>query len=264
MRARAVAVAALIAAGCAVASPPFPISPEPGTVFRELRAPAGTGPFPAVVLLHTCAGVYPHVFTWADWFRDHGYAAVVLDSFTPRGVRAVCGNWSVRIDQVAGDAVAALDALRRRPDIDGNRIAVIGFSYGASAALRVASPRYHGAAPGFRAAVSVYPVCVSPRSDWPADAQERSTNLYGDVDTPLLVLMGEADTDTPNVAANCATAVEQLRRAGRSVDIKLYPGAWHAFDQPGRWYHAEATRDAMATSLQFFDQHLRARTAAPR
>jgi len=90
------------------------------------------------------------------------------------------------------DAFAALGPLRDRPEIDRDRIGVIGFSYGAMAALRTASTRYRRSAgvPGFRAVVSVYPVCVSPRSDWPASTQERLTNLYGDVETPTLILIG--------------------------------------------------------------------------
>jgi dienelactone hydrolase len=254
------ALAVLFAAGCIAPRPAFPPEPTPGTLFRSLYLPEGAGPFAAVVMLHTCAGVGAHVAQWANTLREAGYAALVVDSFTPRGVKSVCGNWAVTVDAVAMDAFAALQHLRERPAIDRGRIAVIGFSYGANAALRAASTRYRRLSdtPGFRAAVSLYPVCVIPRSDWPPSAQERLTNLYGDVETPTLILIGDADVDTPNVTANCQAAVETLRRSGRPVDIKIYPGAGHAFDQS--WaYNAAATTDAMRSSLAFFERHLGSR-----
>jgi dienelactone hydrolase len=252
-----VVVAALVAAGCAGVRPVFPPEPTPGTLFRSLYLPAGAAPVPAVVLLHTCAGVGSHLEQWAHALRSAGYAALVVDSFTPRGARSVCGNWAVGVDQVAMDAFAALRHLRGRPEIAADRIGVIGFSYGGSAALRAASAGYRRAAgtTGFQAAVSLYPVCVSPRADWPPATQERLTNLYSDVEVPTLILIGAADVDTPNVAVNCGASVAALRRAGLPVDIKVYPGAGHAFDQA--WtYHADSAADAMKTSLAFFGRHL--------
>src|SRR5258706_4981986 len=45
--------------------------------------PVGSGPFPAVVQLHGCAGVEAQSFRWARWFADHGYVALVVDSLGP-------------------------------------------------------------------------------------------------------------------------------------------------------------------------------------
>ena len=66
------------------------------------------------------------------------------------------------------------------------------------------------------------------------------------------MLMGAADEDTPNVAQNCAGKVAALRRAGRPVDIILYPGAGHVFDSRD----SENTRAAGADMLAFFRRHL--------
>lgn len=107
----------------------------------------------------------------------------------------------------------------------------------------------------FGAVVSFYPL----RAPYSGGSDERSNNLYTDVDTPTLILMGEADTDTPAVVANCVARVESMRRAGRPIGIKLFPGAGHVFDV----YHAEATRAATVAMRQFFDQHL-GREATPR
>jgi len=143
----AVIVGTTLIAGCAVSNPPFPIEPTPGTIFRALREPEGSGPFPAVVLLHTCGGFGAPLSQWASLLQDRGYAAVLVSSFGPRGITSICGNWAVSVDDVAADALAALNHLRGRPGIDNERIAVMGFSYGAMAALRTASARYRKNAP---------------------------------------------------------------------------------------------------------------------
>src|SRR6266852_2641327 len=58
----------------------------------ELALPAGPGPFPAMVVLHGCDGVGRH---YRDWVRDlvsWGYAAILVDSFRPRGFKTVCNQ----------------------------------------------------------------------------------------------------------------------------------------------------------------------------
>ena len=254
---RAPLVLAAFLAGCATAgSLVFPSEPKSGTVFHSFIKPDGPGPFPAVVLLHTCGGVGRHMPGWAARLQSIGYASIIVDSFTPRGgtVCSIPMYFPARLDQVTEDAFAALAWLRGRSDIDPDRIGVMGFSYGASATLRTSSARYRKNAPGggFRAAASYYPLCVNPRADWPAAAQERSNNLLDDIATPTLILMGADDTDTPSVAQNCAGKVAQLARQGRPIAIHMYPNADHVFDVRQPIAAAKAFEDLHA----FFARHL--------
>ncbi len=265
----------LAVGGCAgrpVAPVPFPATPSPGTVYHSLHRPDGPGPFPAVVLLHTCGGLQRHVHEWARRLRDHGYAALVVDSFTPRGATWVCGNWAVSLDEVTADAYAALAHLKTQPFVDGRRVGVMGFSYGAMAALRLTSIRYRGAthprAASFGAAVALYPSCADSNPRLRADARDRLNNLYDDVDTPLLILLAGEDDQTSPTA--CADKADALHRAGQPVSYKLYPGATHGFDMsnvpPGGRrdaqghffrYDPDVTGDAAKVSLEFFDRRLR-------
>jgi dienelactone hydrolase len=263
----------LLLAGCAARAVPFPATPAPGSVYHALHRPDGGGPSPAVVLLHTCAGIRAHIAAWAHRLTERGYVALVVDSFTPRGARTVCDTWAVSVDEVAADAFAALAHLRARPDVDPARVGVMGFSYGAMAALRVASASYRrsvlGQAPGFRASVAFYPYCTPlllPPTI-PASVQERTTNLYPDVDTPLLILIGDADDETP--ARQCAEPAQRLARFGRPVALHVYPGVTHAFDQASLgsepWrsprgyvyrYDPRATEDAAGRALAFLDARM--------
>ena len=62
-----------------------------------LYRPDGPGPFPAVVMLHGCSGlmtrsgkIAANARFWAEHLRDHGYVALLVDSFTARGIDEVC------------------------------------------------------------------------------------------------------------------------------------------------------------------------------
>src|SRR3954471_15105984 len=59
-----------------------------GTLYR----PAGTGPFPAIVLAHPCSGVTEQTGVWGRLLASWGYVTVAPDSFGPRGEKSVCGR----------------------------------------------------------------------------------------------------------------------------------------------------------------------------
>src|ERR1700739_2191709 len=80
----------LIVAGCAVttwgtSTPTIGTDQVPVTVSR----PDGSGPFPAVVVMHDCSGLGPRSSgapgRWANELVGRGYVVVMPDSFTPRG-----------------------------------------------------------------------------------------------------------------------------------------------------------------------------------
>src|SRR5439155_18693070 len=108
-----------------------------GALPVRIYHPAGTGPFPFVVLLHGCGGLH-HEAMWRSWvepwtelFRGHGIGTAVVDSFSPRGVDQVCtgnpGAWAVRR---ADDAYSVRGWLAEQPFADARRIAVMGMSNG--------------------------------------------------------------------------------------------------------------------------------------
>ena len=101
-----------------------------------LTGPKGDGPFPAVVLLHSCLGLPADKRSLAAMFADWGYVALFVDDFATRGIRETC---AVEFKQALSDAYGALAFVARLPYVDPARIAAIGFSQGADTALE--SPR---------------------------------------------------------------------------------------------------------------------------
>src|SRR5690349_9278675 len=99
-----------------------------------LRRPAGAGPFPAIVLLHSCNGNWRKLDErWGRKIAPWGYVTLTVDSFGPRGIDNTCTS-SAPLD-MAFDAYRALDYLARQSFVDAGRVAVLGFSQGGWLAL---------------------------------------------------------------------------------------------------------------------------------
>ena len=85
----------------------------------ELLTPQGAGPFPAVVVMHGCDGISAHTRRWADRLVSWGYAALIVDSFRPRGLTNVCKQGALLPGYArAGDAIAAKAYLQSLPNVD--------------------------------------------------------------------------------------------------------------------------------------------------
>jgi dienelactone hydrolase len=223
-------------------------------ISATLRKPEGAGPFPAVIVMHNCAGITDHTMEWVERLVHWGYVAMAPDSFGSRGRGSVCEN------------VVAVSELRRVPDVTGaakllatlpyvkkDSIGVIGFSHGAGVVMKGVQGVMEWPSHGIKAAVAYYPFCNPD--------EERNIVL------PLLVLIGEKDDWTP--ATRCQVLASGVLNPSM-ITLKIYPGAYHSFDRdiPGRWmkgmgegqkvvsrymeYNRPATRDAEARTRAFF------------
>lgn len=189
-----------------------------------LHRPDRPAPWPAVVLMHGCSGVTStsgrapaRDAWWIERLRREGYLVLVPDSFGPRGHRQVCTLSPSPVRPEAerrADALAAYDWLRGRSDVIRGRIAIMGWSHGASTVVAtVTDGRYD-------AAVAYYPGC----------AAANATRTWSPK-TPILMLVGEADDWTP--ARFCKELATRGSEGSRPVELVAYPGAHHGFDAPG-------------------------------
>jgi dienelactone hydrolase len=240
-------------AGGARAQPVFDaarVGPPGSGKDGELAMPAGQGPRPAVVVLHGCDGVDPHYRDWLQVLSSWGYAALLVDSFRPRGLGNICnrGRELLPPRQRVRDAFAAAEYLRTLPTVRPARMGLIGFSHGGWTTLHAVLTDGAAGKTPFAAAVAYYPGCERPDSALVTDT---------------LILIGEADDWTP--AARCQQWRDGVRTGGRTVQIKVYPGARHGFDsaRPLHRYAGHlvgrdpaAARDAEALVRGFFDQRL--------
>jgi len=198
----------------------------PGAGVRSLGATfyraAGAAPSPAVVLLHGCGGVGQNLVRMAQHLASQGYAALLPDSFGARAIRDACTrNWPTLADaeRRAGDIDAALSWLQAHAGILGDRLAVMGYSYGGGVlllrALQADRP------PLWRAAIAVYPDC--------ALADHADAKLS--VSRPLLMALAERDDWTP--IWQCRTLVGHVGSGRDLIETREYAGAQHSFDAVG-------------------------------
>jgi dienelactone hydrolase len=110
-----------------------------------LYRPTGSGPFPAVVALHGCAGLYeksgalsPRHVDWAERLAARGFIVLLPDSFGSRGAEAQCRTddrvTSPSKERVE-DVLAARNYLQSRPDVKADAISLLGWSNGGSTVL---------------------------------------------------------------------------------------------------------------------------------
>jgi dienelactone hydrolase len=215
----------------------FPSLDDRGTMLDGYlyRAPA-PGRHPAVVGLHGCSGMFFQgrlsalEFAWAYLFTSHGWDALLVDSFGPRGHGEMCsiGGFDLAIFRARPkDAYGALAWLQAREDIRPDRVAAMGWSQGGGTVLMSVGEPSRGrpgamARPDFRAAVAFYPAMCRDDREPPG----WTTAI------PLLVLQGEADVWTP--APPCKTFIDGAIARGAKAEIVLYPNAHHGFDAPNQ------------------------------
>ena len=206
--------------------------------------PMPPGGFPAIVALHGCSGLYSslkghedrlseRLMARADLLLGEGYALVFPDSFETRGRREVCtiksGERTISPVQRRLDALGALAYLGTRPEIAHDRIALIGWSHGGSAALAtinerdrdVAAFRSRNTAPFFRAAVAFYPGCKTALG-----AGERYRPAV-----PTRIFIGALDDWTP--AKTCVDLGVAMAARDEPLRVTVFPDSHHGFDGPG-------------------------------
>jgi dienelactone hydrolase len=273
----ALVLAAASAAGAASAPETVHFPSEDGTtsLVGYLFTPAASGPHPALVLLHGRSGPYSSsahgVYTaatlsgrhagWAAFWVEHGYVALLVDSFGPRGYPTGFprNSYKARPAAVSEQAVRPLDAygalkyLRSRPEVSAGQIGLQGWSNGAMTTLiamsdtppGLANPR---SATGFRAALALYPGCGM-------ETLKRRYVPYA----PVLMLLASADDEVS--PRTCQRFAERVRAAGGNLQVIVYEGAEHNFDDPGpstqrRDPNRRATEDARRQAERFFAAQL--------
>ncbi|MEP4378783.1 MAG: dienelactone hydrolase family protein [Alphaproteobacteria bacterium] len=185
---------------------------------------SAASPVPAVVLLHGAAGVLgSRELTYGAQFAEMGVAALVVDAFGARRDKAsgfIDRLLNITETMTLADAYAGLRYLDAMPEVDGDRIALMGFSYGGiSTMLAAFAQTAETLNPGgkrFAAHVAFYGPCIARFDD------TRATGA------PVLLLAGSEDGIID--PERCGEIVEDLRDGGAEAEFIVYEGAYHQWD----------------------------------
>jgi len=232
--------------------------------------PEGDGPFPTAILFHGCDGPKDNMARWSRELVAAGWAALVVDSHTPRGYldlatwRLVCTGQLLPGSERAGDVLVAMADAARMPFVDADRMALIGMSHGGWSITELLAlgpperlPVNLSAMPealqdrglaSIEAVVLVYPWC---------GLANRARHEGWEHDAPVLFILARLDIIAPSF--ECELLADTLREQGRTVETVVYDRVTHGFDQEDRseWsvleYDAEATAHAIDRALSFLD-----------
>jgi dienelactone hydrolase len=184
--------------------------------------------YPAIIVVHTLGGYRDANEGYvAAELRKSGFATLTYDCFAARGTTGMAMQGSpAYLPAGVVDAYAALRRLSSEPRIDADRIAIIGFSFGAEVAHLTAFEQLRSAlipGPGrFAAHVAFYPAenfgVIAERGAYTG--------------SPVLMLLGEKDDNLP--VAKVESYLAYARAAGNPAPIETvtYPGAYHAWTVP--------------------------------
>jgi len=182
--------------------------------------PAGENS-PAVFLLQGSGPVRAHRH-WAKWFARHGVSAILIDSAGMRGRKRFGG---MHVFDYGQDVPMAMKMVRdTHPEIDLTRFAVMGFSRGATVALKSARHFTNGARPSL--IFALYP-----------GVGGQCPNSYGNsVETHIFY--GNLD-DWGTYQGNRAACQRTASKYERTF-FHLLDNAHHGFDGQweGTWYAA--------------------------
>lgn len=205
-----------------------------------LLSPPGKGPYPAVVYLHGSGGSRADFIGIASWLAARGAVALTIDSPFVGEQQQGTGMDALRHERdlaVRGviDTRRAVDALRSLPQVDDDRIGLVGFSAGARSAAIVAGvePRFSSVVlwSGGSEPVGAY------TSRLPTELRLEAGSLLSDVDplkwiagskSKLLFQDGRTDTVVPRAALDrlyvAAPEPKEIRwyPAGHELNAQVY------------------------------------------
>ena len=195
-------------------------------IANHVFKPQGPGPFPAVVLMHTCGGIRnPQMKHHAQELLKEGFVVLPVDSFGPRGLES-CMTRLLSGSAGIADAYAGLALLSAKPFVDTSRVYQVGYSWGGIVSMLLASPQsaaLAGSPARFAATVSNYSSCAF---------RGQYQLLLKDIDRPLLMLMGGRDEEMP--VAPCFPLVDEMKAAGSPLQWHVFGTATHGWDKQGQ------------------------------
>ncbi|WHT17369.1 S9 family peptidase [Crossiella sp. CA-258035] len=244
-------------------------APDGYPVHGWVMLPEGEGPHPVLLSIH--GGPF-RFYSWGFFDEAQVYAgagyAVVLGN--PRGSAsygeahgAVVAGTGLGVAEDTGDLLALLDAALESPELDADRVGVMGGSYGGFMTGWLAA--HHGER--FRAAWSERAlnawdsfVGSSDIGWWFAEAygkdeetrRRQSPLTHADkITIPFLIAHSEQDWRCPVEQAQRMFVA--LQRNGTPSELLLFPGEGHELTRSGRPKHRVQRFDAV---LEWWSRHL--------
>jgi len=223
-----------------------PVSYKSGdeTVSAILYTPSGKGPFPALIVIHEWWGLNDWVKEQASKLAEQGYVALAIDLY--RGKIADSPDLAHELmrglapDRATRDLRGAYDFLSSQANVKKNRIGSIGWCMGGGVSLEAAIN-----IPTLAAAVVNYGHLVTDSSE------------IKNIQAPILGIFGGQDRGIP--PEDVKKFQQAMEQSGKKIEVKIYPDAGHAFENPNnkQGYRAQDAADAWQLTTAFLAANLK-------
>lgn len=220
-------------------------------IYHEVHYPAGAGPFPAVIALHTSGG-FKTVQHLIKRYVDDGFVVFAPDFFsrykiTPKTRMETFGTFREPIER---DLTEIVGLAKSNPKVDTNNLFAVGFSNG-------------GFWVCFLTGKSLVNAGVSHYGVWKANFGSSISNPYpmeyfSKSSAPILALHG--DSDKTQRMKFVSQAWDRARSNGANLTTHIYAGADHAWDRQGSKkysYNKEVDKDAHSRTIEFFKKNMK-------
>ena len=175
-------------------------------------------PVPGILIVHQWMGLSDHEQEVANRLAQKGYVAFAVDIYGKDDRPKDRSEAGVYASRYKGDIVlyrqrlkAAFEVLRTRPEVDPDRVAVIGYCFGGTGALELARS---GA--DIKAAVSFHGGLSTPN---PEDAKQ--------IKGTVLVCHGADDQAVPD--SELMGFIEEMRNADVDWYLMMFGNSVHGF-----------------------------------
>ena len=210
---------------------------------------AARGRRPGVLVVHEWWGLNEHARNQARRLAEAGYVGFALDMYGKGKVTTHPQDAQAFVAEVTKDPAvlaarfnAALEQLKRDPQVDSTRIAAIGYCFGGAVVLGMAR-----AGADLAAVVTFHGSLATMHP-----AQQ------GKVKARVLVLAGAADPFVPPEQVDAFK--REMQAAGAHFEVVTYPGAKHGFTNPDAAtygmaqlaYDPDADRQSWEAMLKLF------------
>jgi dipeptidyl aminopeptidase/acylaminoacyl peptidase len=230
-------------------SPLEPIAPVAKDGHRGtgvLRRPPGAGPFPALVWIHGGLATRSEA-ELKDYARSSNPSRFLSAGYVVAVITYRSRDEDPQSSVSLEDSLAAVEHVRRLPYVDPQSVVIFGCSGGGDLALEIAAAtdiaaiaaeepatmlftglfnrelpkkgaRYE---PGDGAGLADDPSAYTPKY------QQWTREKIGRIRSPILIVQGDPASRLNQF--NAAVFIPELRSAGKSVEVRTYPGEPHCF-----------------------------------
>lgn len=218
--------------------------PDGVTLRGYMATPEGSGPYPAVIMIHEWWGLNKDIARLADALAQEGFVVLAPDLF--RGSVAQSASAAMQQvqstprDQLQADLDAAVETLRDHPLVNSDRIASMGFCFGGTQSMYLGTRNTE-----LDAVITFYG--SGPITD-PSALGAMTQN------GPVLGVFGEEDGNIPVSEVHAFRSA--LEERGIQHTVTIYPEVGHAFVNSNNYDGDGPAGRAWRQLVAFLDKNL--------